>query len=211
MEHTPFADAVQSWEYLSRRIPVLLIASIIAGIVAYGVASRLPVSYDVSLSYVVSQESRDPVSDFRYDGYYAISATDLFTTTLASWIVSPETVVRFYEKAHIPLPTEDPISLSKRIIAIKAAPQLVNITVKHPSKLEAEKLAAGIAQVVPAFVEQYNTTGSPASRFAVVASSPWTGVSRIAPLPISLIVFVFVFIVGVLWTLFTQALKRGSS
>lgn len=211
MEQDYLLDARKSWEAFVRRIPTLLAVSFIVAIVGYGVAVRLPVSYDVHGSYVVSQEEREVSSGFRYDGYYALSATDLFTATLAAWITSPETVVRAYEEAGVPLPTEDAIDLVKNIRAEKAAPQLVTITVRDSSKADAEKLAGGVAKVIPTFVEQYNTTGTPAATFSVVASQRWTGVSRIAPFPVALVLFIFVFLVGMVWTMFLDALRRGSS
>ncbi len=202
---------MESWEGLMGRIPILLVVSLVVAVLGYGIAVRLPVSYDVHFSYVVSIEQREVAPIFRYDGYYALSATDLFAGTLASWIVTPETVVAAYHEAGITLPTEDAIDLTKNILAEKAASQLVKITVKNPSKQKAESLAKGVMGIVPKLIEQYNKNGTPAVTFSAVASIPWTGVSRIAPLPIAIVLFVFVFFAGIFLTLFMSALARGSS
>lgn len=211
MEQDYVLDARKTWDAFVKRIPVLIAVSLVVAITGYGVVIRLPVSYVVHGSYVVSQEGREVAPGFRFDGYYALSATDLFTGTLAAWIVSPETVVRAYQEASVSLPTEDPIDLVKSIRAEKVAPQLIAITVKNSSKAAAEKLASGVARIVPELVTQYNTTGTPAATFAVVASQPWTGVSRIAPFPVALVLFLFVFLTGMVWTMFLEALRRGSS
>lgn len=189
------------WEKLSRKTPAILIVSFTCALVAYIVAAKLPVSYDVHLSYVVSMQKREAASDFRYDGYYALSATDLFTATLASWTAQPQTIARAYQAANIPLPTYDMIDLGKRVRAEKSAPGLVNITVLDSSRETAEAIAKGMTEVVSAFILQQNTAGTPAVMFSATAFDPWTGMSRIAPFPIALVIFVFVLLacsIGVL-------------
>jgi hypothetical protein len=188
----------------------LLGISIILGILAYGIAVRIPASYDVHMSYVISLENREGTSGFRYDGYYALSTMDLFTTTLTAWATAPETIVRAYKQSGIELPTEDAVKLGKNIRAGKAAPQLVKVTVSDSSKDHAEQLARGVAAVIPELVDEYNKSSKNTATFSVVASEPWTGVSRVAPLPIALTVFVFVLIVCVIWVLFVEAIKNES-
>ncbi len=191
-----------SLESLANTTPRILIASFMIAFVAYGIAAKIPVSYDVHLSYVVSQEGGQATPGFRYDGYYALSATDLFAATLASWIAQPQTIALAYKTSDIPLPTNDAIDLGKRIRSEKTAPGLVNITVRDHSRETAEQIVRGVTKIIPAFIAQQNTTGTPAVTFRGIASDSWTGMSRIAPLPIALVVFVFVLFIQILWILF---------
>lgn len=189
-------------ESLTHQTPRILIASFIVALLGYSIAAKIPVSYDVHLSYVVSQEGREDTPGFRYDGYYALSATDLFAATLAAWIAQPQTIARAYKAADVSLPTYDAIDLGKHIRSEKAAPGLVNVTIRDSSQNIAESVTRGVANIVPAFIAQQNTTGTPAVTFRGIASDSWTGVSRIAPLPIALVVFMFALFVQILWTLF---------
>lgn len=201
MSDTLPASAVESWNALIRRAPRILLVSFLIALASYTVAAKMPVSYNVHFSYVVSQEAKEVPPGFRYDGYYALSASDLFTATLASWIAQPQTIVAAYEASSMPLPTQDAVDLGKYIHAEKAAPGLVNITVENPSQETAEAVAGGIAKIVPVFIAQQNTVGTPAVTFRAISSRPWTGTSRIAPLPIALVFFMFAFlaqIIGVL-------------
>lgn len=191
-----------SLEVLVSKIPRVLIVSFIAALASYGITAKIPVSYDVHVSYVVSQEGREATPGFRYDGYYALSATDLFAATLAAWIAQPQIIALAYKASDISLPTYDAIDLGKRIRSEKAAPGLVNITVRDRSRETAERIARGVAKIVPAFIAQQNTTGTPAVTFRGIASDSWTGVSRIAPLPIALVVFMFALFAQILWILF---------
>ncbi|OGY31600.1 MAG: hypothetical protein A3C02_04740 [Candidatus Andersenbacteria bacterium RIFCSPHIGHO2_02_FULL_45_11] len=190
------------FEILSSTTPRILVASFILALIAYGMALKIPVSYDVHLSYVVSQQEREASPQFRYDGYYALSATDLFTATLAAWVAEPHIIAQAYKAADIQIPTYDAINLTKHVRSVKAAPGLVNITVSDSSRQAAEAVAKGITQIIPPFIEEQNTAGTPAVSFRSTLSGPWTGMSRVAPFPITLVVFVFALVSQILWILF---------
>ncbi len=115
MQEDPTLFIRASFRVLARNFYKLLGISILVAILGYGIAKQFPATYEVNFSYMVSMEQRDESSNFRYDGYYALSATDLFSATLAGVIVSPETIVAAYGGANIPLPTEDTIDLVKSI------------------------------------------------------------------------------------------------
>lgn len=189
---------LESWEAVSSHAFRIILFSILVSLVAYGIAKKIPVSYDTHFSYTVSQQTAEASSAFRYDGYYSLSATDLFTATLAAWIVAPQTIVSAYTSAHVALYTSDVVQLTKNIRAEKVAPGLINIMVRNSSKESAEAVAHGITTIVPVFIQEQNTSGTPAVTFRVADSSLWTGVSRIAPLPIALVCFVFVFLVQII-------------
>ncbi len=202
---------LQSLGALSSKVPRILITSFILAIIAYGVALKIPVSYDAHLSYVVSQQEREASAQFRYDGYYALSATDLFTATLAAWIGEPQTIAQAYKAANVQIPTYDAIDLTKHVRSQKTAPGLVSITVTDSSRETAEAVAKGIAEIIPSFIERQNTTGTPAVSFRSSVSGPWTGVSSVAPFPIALVVFVFGLLVHSIWTLFVISFHKGPS
>ncbi|MBI3251459.1 MAG: hypothetical protein HYZ62_00940 [Candidatus Andersenbacteria bacterium] len=195
---------------LKRRLPAILLISVVATLIAYGVASRFQPKYIVHFSYVVSQVSRDETPDFRFDGYYALSATDLFTTTLASWMTTPEHVVAAYTAAGLPLPTNDAREIVKAVEAKKAGPQLVQVGISDESKVRAEALAQGLQEVVAAQVKTYHSQGTPAVSFRVMADTPWTSLQK---LPIRMIVwgtFVFAFLFLLNGALLLESVKRLS-
>lgn len=192
---------IESWGAVRRHAFRSILISLLLAVIAYVIAVKIPVSYDTHFSYTVSQQSREASSAFRYDGYYSLSATDLFTATLAAWITAPQTIVSAYASAHVALYTSDAIQLTKNIRAEKVAPGLINITVRNASKDSAEAVAHGIATIVPVFIQEQNTAGTPAVMFRAIDSSMWTGVSRIAPIPIALVCFVFVLLVQLILVL----------
>src|SRR3989338_3499521 len=129
MQQTPFDNTQASFRALNRALPLICAAGIAAAGLGYGIARKIPPSYEVHFSYIVALQERDTSPGFRYDGYYALSGTELFSSTLASLIASPEMIVQAYQEAKLPVSTQDPFALTKRVRAQKAASQLVQKTI----------------------------------------------------------------------------------
>ena len=208
MQHTPLDNAGLSFQALRRSFPLLCVVGIVTASLGYGIARKTPPSYEVHFSYMVALQQRDVSSGFRYDGYYALSGTELFSSTLASLITSPENVVRAYNAANIPLTTQDPIGLVQHVQAQKAASQLVQVTVTDPSKDRAESLAQSVQTITKSIVQQYNDSNKDSTQFSITPTASWTGVVRVAAEPVAVIAGVLSVIIAAMIVLFIQALKR---
>lgn len=185
------------WEEAKKQLPKVLLLSVVAALIAWGVAARVPPAYEVHFSYLVSLSQRDNVNEYRFDGFYALQATDLFAATLAKWAAAPEVVVEAYQEAGLELPSEDPRSLTRAIRAEKVAPQLVTVTVRDQSRDMAEKLAQGLQSVMEKNVADYHAQGVPAVQFRVVGTQPWTGVTRISVPIVVAATFIAAFLLAV--------------
>lgn len=199
-----------SWEALAKKFPIIGVLAIVCGLIAFGLVKQLPASYDVNVSYMISMKEREAAAGFRYDGYYALSATDLFSATLAGVATSPETIVAAYKEAGLPLPTQDSFVLGKSVRADKIASQLVRVRVTQASKDSAEKLSQGLMKVLNRSVTQYNEKGNATITFAAVATDPWTSTQVLAPLPVAVSVMIFVALGGSFVVLFREALARST-
>lgn len=198
------------WQALTRRLPLLLVTSFAAAIVAYGFAGAIHPSYQVHFSYLVSLRDREPSEAFRFDGYYALQATDLFAATLASWAKTPEIIVAAHQQAGLALTTLDPRSVGQLVLAQKTAPQLVEIVVKQPTEEQAKQLAQGLQRVMETEVARYHEQGIPALAFQVVPTQPWVGRPRVATNIIAITVFVIVLIIGINVVLFIESFRIDS-
>lgn len=190
------------WEVIKRKLLVILLISVAAAVVALVIAKQAAPRYEVHYSYLVSLSSREQVPEYRFDGYYALQATDLFAATLAKWIETPEVVVAAYQAAGLSLPSGDPRAVVRSVRAEKAAAQLVTVTVRASEKETVEKLAAGLQDVMQENIKKYHDVGVPAMAFNVVATQPWTGVIRLSIPVVVTAAFVFTFFIVlnfVLW------------
>lgn len=211
MQNDPQDSIFASLAALRKSFFLLLGASVLVAILAYGVTKNIPGTYEVYFSYMISMDQKDAASGFRYDGYYALSAADLFSTTLARIIDSPETIVAAYKEANVPLPAQDAIRLVRAIRSEKVAPQLVRVVVKDASLEQAEQLASGIVSVTNAAINDYNAKGLSSIAFQGVPTPSWTSLNTPAPFPVALSFFMVMFFGSNLIVLFREAFKRGAS
>jgi len=161
---------------LHRRLPLWLLISLAAAAITYVVVARQGTSYIVHSSYLVSLAERETTSQYTFDGFYALQATDLFTATLAKWLTAPENIVAAYKAAGLPLPGLSARVLQRSITATKTAPQLIAVEVHSQNQNEAEQLAEAAAAVMKQNVQLYHDEGTPALHFAVVTTPPWTSI-----------------------------------
>lgn len=195
------------WQVVQRKMPGVLLVSGAAAIIAWLIVGRVGPTYTVHYSYLVSLSEREEAEDFRFDGYYALSATDLFAATLASWVRLPEVVVAAYGEAGVAA-ARDPRDVARAVTAEKKAPQLVAVAVRHKDQALAEKLAQGLQVVMERNIEQYHDQGIPELTFRVVATSPWLGISRLSAPVIVGATFVFVLLIGVNVVLLVESVKN---
>lgn len=196
------------WAAVKRRWVVIVVVALLAGLLAYGIATRGRPRYEVHFSYIVSLAQRERAPEYRFDGYYALQATDLFTTTLASWIGAPEVGVAAYAEAGLPAPA-DARAISHAIRAQKAAPQLVQVTVREDSEGMAASLAAGLRTVMATNVAKYQDEGTPELMFRAVPTDSWTGTVRPPVLVVAAATTAFVLVAGVNLVVFLAAVKGG--
>lgn len=210
MQEDPKDAILSSLRALSHSFFPILGISMVIAFVSYGVAKKIPGTYEVHFSYMVSMEQQAVPSGFQYDGFYALSSIDLFSATLASVASSPEIVFAAYREARLNLPTQDAIRLTRAITSEKAAPQLVRITVTDASKKNAEQLTQGLMTVLQKTIREYNAKSGSSLDFQGVSTEPWTSYSVALPLPIGTSLFMLAFLGGNMFVLVREALRRGS-
>jgi capsular polysaccharide biosynthesis protein len=198
----------QYWRTVQQKTPIVLMVSFVVALVAWMIVRGIGASYEVHFSYLISLSQREEVSDYSFDGYYALQATDLFTATLAQWIKTPEVIVEAHKEAEINLKSSDPRALGRRIKAVKTAPQLIEVTVKGESRQETERLAQGVRMVMKNNVERYHDKGIPALRFRVVETEPWVGQQKLSIVPIVVATFIFIFFMGINVVLLMESVRR---
>jgi capsular polysaccharide biosynthesis protein len=165
---------------LKRALPMLVLVSLLAGVIALAIVRRFEPAAQVHFSYLVSLSQREDVPEFRFDGYYALQATDLFAETLAAWVQTPEVIAAAYQEAGLKLPTNDPRAIVRSVVAEKSAAQLVQVTVRHTDPATARKLTTGLQTVMQQNIERYDAQGIPALQFRAVPTTPLVGQRQVA-------------------------------
>lgn len=198
----------QYWRAVQQKMPVVLMISFVLAVIAWLIVRGIGVGYEVHFSYLISLSQREEVADYSFDGYYALQATDLFTATLAQWIKTPEVIVEAHKESKVDFEVSDPRALSRKISAVKSAPQLIEVTVKGKNREETERLAEGVRVVMNRNVERYHNEGIPALRWRVVETEPWVGQQKLSMIPIVAATFIFAFFMGVNMVLLAESVKK---
>ncbi len=195
------------WQALLRRLPLLLLLSFLAGAIAYGISSSVAPVHVVHFSYLVSLSQREAASDFRFDGYYALQATDLFASTLAKWIQTPEVISTAHQEAGLKLSSTDPRTIRRMVNAEKTAPQLVEVTIRDADSARAEQLGEGLRTVMEKNIALYHDQGIPALTFRAVPTASWTGKPAVATNVITIATFIFALFISINVVLFRESLR----
>ena len=198
----------QYWQALLRRLPQLLLVSAGVATVVFFVVSSVGAKYTIHFSYLVSLSEREEASEYRFDGFYALQATDLFAATLAKWAAAPEVINKAYQTAGLTPESADVRSLSRVVRAEKTAPQLVQLTIQAKDPETAERLADGLQEVMAENIDLYHDQGVPELAFSVIATEPWLSTQEAATTVIVIATFVAVFMLGVNVVLLVASLSE---
>lgn len=136
------------------------------------VSIRKEPRYLTSLSIAVNRINRQITTDYQYDGYYALQASDLFSQTLLSWFLTPSVLLDFYQRAGIGPNITTANELVSRFRARKFAAQNIVIQFTERDRDTAKKLADGISAVVRERSASLDSNVGGDATFDVVPSQP---------------------------------------
>ncbi len=130
------------------KIKTILAVSVITAISAFIFSAIQPVAYETSLSLLISKESSQETTDFKYDGYYAFQTSEIFADSIQEWMKSPETVNEIYQEAGVGQDFKNIKSYGKKFTAKKMSPQYTEVKFKTEKRDEAEKISSAIVKVI---------------------------------------------------------------
>lgn len=151
----------------------LIIIITIVGICSAIVFSLVkPAYYDTSLSFSINRVNHQTTTDYEYDGYYAIQASDLFSQTVMSWLLTPSVLLEIYESAGIDPQISSLEEISSRFKTKKYSPQNIVVRYKERDYQTAEKISTAITSIIQDKAKQSNKTSEEEALFEVVGTKP---------------------------------------
>ena len=150
----------------------IIIVTIIALAASLAFSFLKPVYYDTSISFSINRTNEQETSDYQYDGYYAIQASDLFSQTVMSWLLTPSVLLEIYEKANIDPQISSIENLTSRFKTKKYSPQNVVVRYKERDRQTADKIAQAIITVVEEKASAAIQSSDQEAFFEVVGSKP---------------------------------------
>ncbi|MDP2683908.1 MAG: hypothetical protein Q8P20_02520 [bacterium] len=188
----------------------LIIIVIIVGVCSAVAFSLIKAPYfDTSLSFSINRVNHQTTADYEYDGYYAIQASDLFSQTVMSWLMTPSVLLEIYESAGIDPKISSLEEISSRFKTKKFSPQNIVVRYKERDYETADKIATAITTTIQNNAQQSNKTSDDEALFEVIGTKPVI-VERVPDLWFNtLIGLIGSIIVGSLLAYVIEYLKRG--
>ncbi len=150
----------------------IIILTLVAIIAAGGFTYLKPVEHDTSIAFSINRINKQETEDYQYDGYYAIQASDLFSQTVMSWMMTPSVLLEIYERAGIDPQITSTENFISRFKAKKYSPQNVVVRYRERDKQTAQKIADAIIAIVEEKTAAAVQTSDQKAFFEVVGSLP---------------------------------------
>jgi len=182
----------------------LLGISIATAVVTFIVTMKQPSYYNSSLSLLVSSSQVQDTQDYRFDGYYTIQATDLFSNNIEAWLKSPEVVSGIFNAAKINPGTSHIKELTKIFKAEKLAPHYVEVRYKTSGEQDATRIASAITDALSEKTKSLGESSKNQTAFSVSSGKPVTALTKPPVLVNTAVAFVAGLFMGFLLVLMKE-------
>lgn len=139
---------------------------------AVAVAGTRPERTGVSVSFAINRTNREMTTQYQYDGYYALQASDLFAQTVVSWFSTPSVLLEVYEAVNLDPAIQSINSLPSRFSVRKYSAQNIVVKFTETNTTRASQVADGLKKVMESKASKLNQTSDGKSLFEIVGGSP---------------------------------------
>jgi len=151
---------------------LIIVLTLVTTVTAFFISYYQPEYYKVSTSFAVKAINKPATTDYQYDGYYAIKASELFSQTVISWFLTPSVLVDIYSEAEIDPQINSLEKFTSRFKTKQYSAQNFVVTFKERDKTTAEKVSNSIINYVEDSAQYLNQDSNSNSLFEVSGSTP---------------------------------------
>lgn len=172
-----------SFSRLAAKPQYTVFASALAFALLFAAAASLfPPRVRVSMAFTIAQQARQETTEYSYDGYYALRASELVADTLLSWLSTPAVMKEVFAQADVAKTDAEIDAAAGRFFrAKKFSGQNVVVTFSAPDADMAERLSRALAAVLPERARGLVRSPKQDSLFLVSASAPVLARTEVAP------------------------------
>lgn len=157
---------------LNRHKTMIVVLTLLIALAFWLFASYQPVVYDTSIAFNINRTAKQKTTDYQYDGYYAIQASNLFAQTIMSWLMTPSFLLEIYQQAGVEPNIDYLDKFANRFETKKFSPQNVAVRFKERDEATAQKISQSIIKTIEAKAVESNKTSEGDSLFSVIGSQP---------------------------------------
>ncbi|MCK4919191.1 MAG: hypothetical protein KAS01_02295 [Candidatus Pacebacteria bacterium] len=136
------------FEIIKRKFKLIIAVAFVVTSSTFLFSALQPTRYETSLSLFLSKDKSQQTDDFKYDGYYALEASEKIADSITQWAKSPELVNAVYQKAEVDDGFQSLKSYTKKFNAKKMSPQYVEVKFETNNAEEADKISKAIVEEI---------------------------------------------------------------
>lgn len=136
------------------------------------------VSYENDMLLLISRNGTQNTADYKYDGYYAVQASDIFADNVSQWLASASVASEIYSRAKVKNGLQSLKDFSKIFKAEKLSSQYVRVRYQTKDKETAISLARAMADVLQEKADLLSASSSEQIAFRIIYSDPLTVESK---------------------------------
>jgi capsular polysaccharide biosynthesis protein len=159
-------------QIIKQQKKVIFITAVLVGFFAFIFSFFAPTVYETSLSVEIERKNIQETSDFRYDDYYALKASEMFVDSMAKWFSNPEFVTQICQKAEVDIKGASLRNLKKKIRANKMSAQYLEIKFKSKTREESKKISSAISSTIKEKSKNLGWTNAKENIFSIKTSEP---------------------------------------
>lgn len=150
----------------------IIILVIISLVCSYIFVVVKPIEYDTSISFSINRINRQETTEYQYDGYYSIQASDLFSQTVMSWFMTSSVLLEIYDNAKVDPKITSIEKFTSRFKTKKYSAQNIVVRFKERDRETAEKISNSIIKIIEDKSAKANQTSDQKALFEVIGAKP---------------------------------------
>jgi capsular polysaccharide biosynthesis protein len=128
--------------------------------------------YENDMLLLISRNGTQNTADYKYDGYYAVQASDVFADNISQWLSSASVASEIYSRAGAENKMRSLKDFSKVFKADKLSSQYVRVRYETNDKETAIKLARAMTDVLQEKADLLSASSIEQIGFKIIYSDP---------------------------------------
>lgn len=160
---------------------LIVAVAILCGILSFVFAKFYPTTYTVSTLLAIHRVNKETTSDFQYDNYYGIQATEFVGNTVVSYLQSPETILEIYKETKLDQETKNIFSETKKFRPKQLSSHLIKLRITSEDNEKAKKLVQAAVEVINGKVKKLETNVKNQNSFEISATESIISTNKYSP------------------------------
>jgi len=131
-----------------------------------------PVSFSSDLALLISRKGTQATDNYKYDGYYAVQASDIFSDNISQWLASASVASEIYSRANMKADFTDFKQFSKIFKATKLSSQYVDVRYSAKDEQSAKVIARAIVDVLQEKTDSLSKSSNEEISFNIIYNDP---------------------------------------